>query len=163
MTEFFGTVLAVILHEAGHILVAKLFGIRVNSLSLNPIGASLSFDFSSVGYIREGLVHLAGPLFGILCAASTYIFFGSTMHYFFGISTVLSAVNLLPITGFDGGALLKCILSLFFTPDSVSGTCRVVSYIFLIILWAGVLWIELRVGANLSLLAFVLFFMLKSE
>ncbi len=163
MTELLIIILAVFLHEAGHILAAKLFEIRINSLSLNPIGASLSFDFSSVGYLREGAVHIAGPLFGLLCAASAYIFFGSAAYRFLGISAVLSAVNLLPIIGLDGGALLKCILSLFFMPDSASVACRAVSHIFLIILWAGVLWIELRVGANLSLLAFVLFFILKNE
>ena len=147
----------------GHIVFAKLMGVPLVSFSVNPIGASMRFDFTGVGYGREATVHLGGSAAGMLAALLVVLVLGDVGHSFCGISTVLSAINLLPIKGFDGGGVLFCILSAILLPDTAERISRAVSRVFLLLLWAAVLWIELRVGANLSLLAFVLFFILKVE
>lgn len=141
----------------GHLAAARLVGVPLVSFSVKPIGAALKFDFTGVSYAREAAVHLGGSVLGML-ASLLAVLGGAGGQFFCGISTVLSAVNLLPITGFDGGGILSCVLSSVLQPDTSARVSRAVSIVFLLLLWAAVLWIELRVGANLSLLAFVLFF-----
>ena len=161
MSQLFLSFLAILTHEAGHIIVAKLVGVPRPELSVNPIGITMHFDFSRVGYLREAAVHAGGPAVGMLGAIISILMFGENCITFCGISAVLSVVNLLPIRGFDGGGILSCALSPLFLPDTAEKISRAISLVFLVLLWAAVLWIELRVGANLSLLAFVLFFILK--
>jgi len=162
LTEFALSLIAIGLHELGHIAVARFLGIPVISYSFKLIGISIKFDFSGAGYIREGAVHLGGPIFGLVSALITLVFFRENSYFFCGISTVLSCINLMPIRGFDGSGVLSCILSHFCFPEISEKIQRAVSFFFLIVLWVAVLWIELRVGANLSLLAFVLFFMINT-
>ena len=163
MGELVLSLVAIVLHEAGHIAAAKVVGAPVRSFSIKAVGASLRFDFCGISFGREALVHLGGPLTGGASAIIALLIFGERGRFFCGISTVLSAVNLLPIKGFDGGGVLSCVLASFCLPDRAERISSAVSFSFLMVLWAAVLWIELRVGANLSLLAFVLFFMLKVE
>ena len=155
------TLLAILVHETGHVVASKIVGVPLVSLAVKPVGMSMRFDFCRVGYFREAVVHLGGPIAGVLTAALALLMFQEKCITFCGISTVLSVVNLLPISGFDGGGVLLCILSSVLRPDIAEKISRAVSAVFLLILWGSVLWIELRVGANLSLIAFVLFFMLK--
>ena len=157
------TIIAVLIHEGGHIVASRIAGVPLISLTLKPVGVSMKFDFSRVEYLREAAVHLGGPIAGALTAVLALLLFQEKSITFCGISAVLSVVNLLPISGFDGGGVLSCVLSAIFLPDTAEKISRTVSYIFLLLLWAAVLWIELRVGANLSLLLFVLYFMVRAR
>lgn len=156
MNELFALLLAILLHEFGHLAFAKLFGIPCLSFGFRTGGAVLKFDFSQVGYFREGIVHAGGALFGIISSEIAWIVFGESAYYFIGISFALSTVNLLPIIGLDGGALLSCVLAQFLLPDTVWRIQKIVSLISVVFLWGAVLWIELRVSPNFSLIAFVL-------
>lgn len=156
MGELFALISAIIIHEAGHIIMAKLCGIRCISFRLSPGGAVLTFDFSRSGYLREALVHSGGVLLGLLSAAVIRLIFGESADFFLGITLVLSVINLFPIIGMDGGAILSCVLSQFLLPDTVWRVQRIVSFAAVIFLWGAVLWIELRAAPNFSLLAFVL-------
>ncbi|MBE6616587.1 MAG: hypothetical protein E7627_01395 [Ruminococcaceae bacterium] len=156
MRELILLLVALILHECGHILAASIMSIPVRSVNICAIGAAITFDFSRVGYAKEAIVHFSGPLFGIVSGIGAHLAFGESANYFAGVSVVLTALNLLPIRGFDGGGLLRCLLSLFFLPDTVWRICRGMSVISVLILWSGILWIELRAGVNLGLLIFII-------
>lgn len=146
----------------GHYLTAKACGVPCVSFGFRAGGAVLTFDFSHVGYAREGLVHAGGAFLGLLAAFAGGSFVGARAYFFIGVTLVLSAVNLLPIEGMDGGAILKCVLSQFLLPDTVWRVQRIVSFAAVMFLWGAVLWIELRAAPNLSLLAFVLCVILGS-
>lgn len=160
MTEFLWFLTAVLLHELGHILCARLLGIPLNGCSVRPCGALLTFDFSRTSYFREGCVHLAGAGTGILSAVLALRSFGEPAEIFSGISVVLAAVNLLPVRGFDGGGVLHCLLSAVLPPELSEKICRTVSLIVLLLLWTAVLWVELRVRADAAMLCFVLYVMI---
>jgi len=160
MNEFFWFLTAVLLHELGHILCARLMKIPLNGCSVRPCGALLTFDFSRTSYLREGCVHLAGAAAGILSAALALRFLGGSAEYFAGISIVLAAVNLLPVRGFDGGGVLHCLLSAVLSPETSEKICRTVSLIVILLLWTAVLWVELRVRADAAMLCFVLYVMI---
>ena len=160
MTEVLLFVVAVALHECGHIIAAGLCGVKLVSLKSRGIGAVMSYDFSECSYFREAAVHFSGTLLNLLSAFSAVIMYGSRAHYFCGVSVTLACVNLLPIKGFDGGGVARCILSRLFMPDSAWRICRVLSALGIIIMWTAVLWIEMRCGGNLALMIFVLFVMI---
>ncbi|MBQ4097591.1 MAG: M50 family metallopeptidase, partial [Clostridia bacterium] len=52
MRGIFLSLVAVLIHEMGHIVFAKLMGVPLVSFSVNPIGAAMRFDFTGVGYGR---------------------------------------------------------------------------------------------------------------
>ncbi len=160
MREILLLVVALVLHECGHLLVAGILGVPLVSFDPVSVGAVMTFDFSKKSYITEALVHIGGCAFGILSALIVCLMCGGVANYFVGMSLTLAFVNLLPISGFDGGGAIRCILSKFFMPDTVWNVCRMLSFISVICLWTAVLWIELRTGGNLALIVFVLFVMI---
>ena len=160
MRELFLLLVALTVHECGHMLVASALSIPVRSFNICSVGAVLSFDFSRVGYVKETVVHLSGAAFGAVFGIVAYLIFGGRAYYFTGLSLALSAVNLLPVAGFDGEGVARCILSLFLFPDTVWRICRVMSVCSIVALWTTILWIELRAGGNLGLLIFIIGIML---
>ena len=155
MLGFVLVVSAIAVHELGHIAAAKLVKAPIVCVSLKPVGLSLRFDFSRVGYRAEAFVHSGGSIAGILCAVFASLLPWHGARIFSGLSFCFALLNLLPVMSFDGGGILSAALSAHFLPDTVWRVCRAVSALTLVFLWAAVLWAELRVGANLTLLFFV--------
>lgn len=120
------------------------------------MGGVFTFDFSRTSFLREILIHLSGSLCGLLSAAAAYLLFRESALFFAGVSVSLSLVNLLPISGFDGGGILFSILSLFLLPDDSYKICGIVSLAASAVLWAAVIWTELKLGVNLGLICFSL-------
>ena len=108
--------LALLLHEIGHLLTARGLGYRVRSLELWPFGAALSMDLSTGS--RGALpVALAGPLCNLAAAAMSLLLLRllpqteGVMEPFFCMNLSLAAVNLLPAEPLDGGRALASLLS----------------------------------------------------
>ena len=108
--------LALLLHETGHLLTARGLGYRVRSLELWPFGAALSVDLSTGS--RGALpVALAGPLCSMAAAAMSLLLLRllpqteGVMEPFFCMNLSLAAVNLLPAEPLDGGQALASLLS----------------------------------------------------
>lgn len=159
MNELFALTAALFLHELGHLAAAKILGIPLVRFRLSPMGGVMSFDFSRSTYGREAAVHFAGPLAGLLSAAVGWLI----LHDFFftGISVTLACVNLLPIRGLDGGGILSCLLNRFLSPETAWHIAEICSVGGILLLWTAVLWIELRVTANMGLLAFAVVLLLN--
>lgn len=108
-------VLALLLHETGHLLTARGLGYRIRSLELWPFGAALCMD---MGTGRASLfVALAGPLCGLVAAGMSLLLLrllpqtNEVMEPFFCMNLTLSAVNLLPAEPLDGGRALSALLA----------------------------------------------------
>lgn len=162
MNSLFLFILAAAIHEAGHIVSARLLGIRLLYYRINPAGIVLHFDYQHVPYYKEMLVHLGGPLLGLASAATASCLTGDGARFFIGVSATMSLVNLLPVEGFDGGGALAAMLGELFLPDTVYRTSKAVSAVFVLLLWCAVLWIELRVGGNLGLMVFAVYVMITN-
>ena len=108
--------LALLLHETGHLLTARGLGYRVRSLELWPFGAALSMDLST-GSRGALSVALAGPLCSVAAAAMSLLLLRllprteGVMEPFFCMNLSLAAVNLLPAEPLDGGRALASLLS----------------------------------------------------
>lgn len=105
--------LALLLHELGHLLVARGLGYEVRSMELWPFGAALSMN----GGVGSLPVALAGPLGGLAAAGMSLLLLrliprsAGVMEPFFLINLSLSAVNLLPAEPLDGGRALSALLA----------------------------------------------------
>lgn len=105
--------LALLLHELGHLLVARGLGYEVRSMELWPFGAALSMN----GGAGSLPVALAGPLGGLTAAGMSLLLLrliprsAGVMEPFFLINLSLSAVNLLPAEPLDGGRALSALLA----------------------------------------------------
>jgi len=122
VTSVFGCVL---LHEFGHALMARRFGIETQDITLYPIGgvARLSRMPKSPG--AELLIALAGPAvnLAIVCGLLGLAILGGTEtlgftswlgSYFVSLmyaNLVLALFNLIPAFPMDGGRVLRALLS----------------------------------------------------
>ena len=157
--------LALLLHELGHLLTARGLGYRVRSLELWPFGAALCTD---VGTGSRGAlpVALAGPLCGLAAAGMSLLTLrllpqtAGVMEPFFGMNLTLSAVNLLPGAPLDGGRALAALLS---RPLGIRRARRLTAWTGLLLggalLGLGVYGAVLGAGSETALLfaAFLLF------
>ena len=160
MRELLFLLTAAVLHELGHIFCALVLRIPLAGLTFRPCGAVMTFDFSGTTYFRELCVHLAGAVTGILTAGTALLIFREPAAYFAGVSVVLAVLNLLPVEGFDGGGALACLCSMVCSPERTERICRGTSCMVLLLLWAAVLWLELRVQRGSALLLYVLYLMI---
>ena len=104
------TALAAAVHELGHVAVMLRQGCLPAALRLDASGACLRCTGDIPGYRAELLRSLAGPLAGLLLWAMLLLLQGGFARLCGRMSFLLSAVNLLPGEGLDGGRALRCLV-----------------------------------------------------
>lgn len=90
---------------------------------------------------------LSGPLAGILCGI---VFISFRSFSLFSLS--LAAINILPLSCFDGGGILREVCANFMLPDTAWKVTRAVSVITVIALWILSAVVQLTAGSNYTLL-----------
>lgn len=179
MLYIFTLFLCVILHEYGHALAARKFGIRTRDIILSPIGGIARLEKLPQQPIQEFFIAIAGPLvnvvIGSVLALILLIFFGRIMpdldmihfdkpveflRYVVWINFALFLFNLIPAFPMDGGRILRALLAVKLgklrATRYASGLGRVIAVIFII---TGILNQQLL----LSLIGIFIFMMAGSE
>jgi Zn-dependent protease len=122
-----GVFSCVVLHELGHALMARVFGIGTESITLYPIGGVARLRSMSDKPFEEICIALAGPavnlVLAILLAPWVAATFSLATMEGIGVSRLLFELlranvalllfNLLPCFPMDGGRVLRALLALW--------------------------------------------------
>jgi Zn-dependent protease len=179
VVALFGIFACIALHEAGHALAARGYGIGTRDITLYPMGGIASLERMPERPGREIAIALAGPavnfaiVLGIIGAAllgdyalpaawSTgdanlaEVFLGRLLW----ANLVLGAFNLIPAFPMDGGRVLRALLS--FGLPRVDATRVAVAVGSILAVAGGLLGLWLP-SFSLVLVAVVVFFLGRAE
>ncbi len=170
-TEYlFLILLCASIHEGGHIIIAKLLGVPLVRVKGGPFGIWLKYDFSGKSYLVQIAVSTAGAAFNVACAAMTAFFcrpLGLLSLFFIFSNLALAVFNLMPVSGFDGIGVIRCLLLLLVKEPMVADNiCNGISAFFSGAFFLLTVYIQMRVGVSLTMLCvsvFLLFNCMKER
>jgi Zn-dependent protease len=145
-----GIVLLILIHESGHVVVARILGLPVTLPVMIPfLGAFVSMKQQPRSVAQESIMAIGGPVLGSIAAGLCYLGYlsmpdsstGQLLRALAYFGFLINLFNLIPLTPLDGGRVTS-LLSKWF---NVAG----------LVLAAGLLLFEMQSGTNVSPVLFL--------
>jgi len=145
-----GIVLLILIHESGHVVVARIMGLPVTLPVMIPfLGAFVSMKQQPRSVAQESIMAIGGPVLGSMAAGLCYLGYlsmptsttGQLLRALAYFGFLINLFNLIPLTPLDGGRVTS-LLSKWF---NVAG----------LLIAAGLLLFEMQVGTTVSPVLFL--------
>ena len=112
ITSLLALLIAVAVHELGHIAAIRLFGGRIQMLKIGISGLCIRY-YGALGTVNSVICLCAGPAMGLVLAYAASYLGNQSQNLLLiktaGFSLVLSVYNSLPALPLDGGRALQCL------------------------------------------------------
>jgi Zn-dependent protease/predicted transcriptional regulator len=117
-----GLFASIVLHELGHSLVARSYGVHMKGITLFIFGGVAEMNEEPPSAKAEFMVAVAGPIVSVLIAAGCYGLYrvggdlglpatvSAVLWYLGWVNGLLVAFNLVPAFPLDGGRVLRSLL-----------------------------------------------------
>ena len=145
-----GIVLLILIHESGHVVVARIIGLPVTLPVMIPfLGAFVSMKQQPRTVAQESIMAIGGPVLGSIAAGLCYLGYlamptsstGQLLQALAYFGFLINLFNLIPLTPLDGGRVTS-LLSKWF---NVAGLAVA----------AGLLLYEMQSGTTVSPVLFL--------
>jgi len=137
MDVYLTYLIAILIHECGHLVIASIFKWEIQEFKLSAIGGFLSFknDISKPPS-QCFFVALGGVVFNLIFGIILVIFNGpATLIY---TQFAIAIFNLLPISPLDGSRLMQSFLRSIFSFKTVLTIMKISNVIFLFVFVIGI-------------------------
>ncbi len=124
-------------HEIGHMVMMRIFGIRVRRFLPRAGGAVLCWESVSVPYWQELVCAAAGPAVNVLFALCLY----RVDAVGCGVNVLLAVYNLLPLRGNDGAVMLGAACAVCGLGDGARGGLERIGTVLLAVLLMLSAWL----------------------
>lgn len=161
--------LAVLIHETGHLIFARILKIKISTLTLSLLGARIKAE-GHMSYSDEFLLALGGPLAGFIGYLLTV---GISVKLsdspavvrfiapFCAISLCLTIFNLLPLETLDGGRMLSSLLHCILPLNIADFITSLTGFLVILSLWLLSVYIIIKSSGGVPMLLFCSFFFAK--
>ena len=119
----------IVLHEYGHALTARRFGVQTRDITLLPIGGVARLERIPENPVQELLIAVAGPAVNVVIAAICFVLILVTgsgapqaesadlldaplLQRLLSVNVLLVLFNMLPAFPMDGGRVLRSLLAM---------------------------------------------------
>ncbi len=110
-----GLLLSVCLHELGHALAAKQYGIETAHITMYPFGGVAAIKDMPEDPDQELIIALAGPAVNFAIVAGLGLFYpllgGRFLVAMIALNLMMGLFNLIPAFPMDGGRVLRALLA----------------------------------------------------
>jgi len=177
-----GVFFCVILHEFGHALAARRYGVRTHDILMTPIGGIARLERMPEGRLQEFWVAIAGPMVNFLIVgliwlgflvfqgrklpflnSDFWVFENQPPSYFMILllaNAYLGLFNLLPAFPMDGGRILRSLLSVSLPRDRATQIAAYIGQALAFLLFSLGVW---RAQPTLTLIGVFIFFAARQE
>ncbi|MBQ3307988.1 MAG: site-2 protease family protein [Bacilli bacterium] len=152
--EFIIVSFLIIVHELGHFLCAKSFGVKTKQIYIYPLGGVSQFYMNiNTSFCKEFLILIMGPMFQNIAYFILCFFFPNSLVYHYHVGILF--FNLLPIYPLDGGKILNLFVNYFFPFKKSLQISILISYVVTVL----ILFLHQEFSINM-ILNYLLFLMI---
>jgi Zn-dependent protease len=167
---FLAVFTCVVLHELGHSLTARRFGVGVRRILLTPLGGIAEFDGIPRKPVQELLITIAGPAVNFVIAGALWFVLSfpeewanvsipssvaDLGRYLFLANLVMGVFNMIPAFPMDGGRILRALLAMRLPYVRATYWAVVVAKVVTVLGFAVTMYLEMYLTAAICVMIFL--------